>query len=224
MNFLGDPKKPLIVIDTPGLNDIDMEKRLKHRADLEKKLAAMQRVDLVLILMNNSCLGCGRLNEGTQDMIADVISVFGGNKNLVNHFAVAFSMCDESDDRWTMDLEENEKEWQVTFEKFFGLDKQNSNDSINDDFKSECKIDMSRLDDKKHKVPMYYLSNIQGNEQKIENTGNKKWSQFEDFELLYKLCVDSSKDPLYCCNYTLMTKFRRAIKQEMQVRRHLYGT
>ena len=49
MNFLGDEAKPLIIIDTPGLNEVSDKKAQKHRIDLIAKLAAMERVDLVLI-------------------------------------------------------------------------------------------------------------------------------------------------------------------------------
>ena len=91
MRFLGntytsDESKPLTIIDTRALNDVNPEKLKEHR------------LDVVLILLDIQAFGGGRkFTNGTFQMIVATITVFGGNTYLYDHFAIGFSCCDEFD-------------------------------------------------------------------------------------------------------------------------------
>ena len=54
---MGDEKNQLIVIDTPGYDDMDKKNSKEYKKDLQNKLAAMERLDLVLILLGKQSLG-----------------------------------------------------------------------------------------------------------------------------------------------------------------------
>ena len=157
INYLGNEKEKLIVIDTPGLNDANVQKAKKHKQDLRKKLESMREVDLVLILLGKKCLGAGggRLTTSINNMIDEIIHIFGGNENLCDHFAVAFSCCDDCDKGWSQNLKTNTKAWQKTFqEKFFSLENEDGNCNEQKDAYETAKGD-------KNKIPMFLLSSVQ---------------------------------------------------------------
>ena len=92
-----DEPTPLIIIDAPGLKD--------YRLHLQAKLAAMQHVDVVLILLDKQALGVGRFANSTFQMFGDIITVFGGNAHLYDHFLIGFSCCDEFGKNRKLDFE-----------------------------------------------------------------------------------------------------------------------
>ena len=148
MKFLGDTydePKPLIIIDTPGLNDVNEEKAKEHRLDLQSKLAAMQRVDVVLILLGKQALGGGgRFTNSTFQMIGDIITVFGGNTHLYDHFVIGFSCCDEFDKNWKLDFDKKSKQWQDKLQSEFGFNQRRLRFSqINNKFKTVVRHRMS---------------------------------------------------------------------------------
>ena len=151
VNYLGDDRKKLIIIDTPGLNDKNVDNGKKHRKDLQLKLEAMEQVDLILILLDKPS---SRLTKSLKDMMYDIIGIFGGNENLYGHFAVGFSHCDESDNSWTQNLEINDVNWKTTFqETFFNRTDEKQNQTQISYFSSvqdEHGAEWSRYDDFEH--------------------------------------------------------------------------
>lgn len=63
VHFLGDEKKELLVIDTPGTGDRDMHQAQKNEADLWIKLRTMQEVHIVLIMVHRQILTGGVLHN-----------------------------------------------------------------------------------------------------------------------------------------------------------------
>lgn len=209
INYLGNDKQKLIVIDTPGLNDANAEKTKKHRKDLRDRLESMGEVDLVLILLNKSCLGGGggRLTKSINDMIDEIITIFGGNENLYDHLAVAFSCCDDGDEGWSQDLDENMDAWQTTLQKkFLGANIIPQND---DEQKNET------ANGYENEIAMFFLSSVQSDHTDKEG---KEWSCQEDFEEIYKLCVQSHKNPLKAVDCESLSKLSDAVACIQKVR------
>ena len=208
MNFFGDTydePKPLIIIDTPGLDDVTTEKTKQRRLDFQAKLVAMQRIDLVLMLLGKQALiGGSTFPDTAFQMIDDIITVFDGNTPLYDHFAIGFSCCDEFERNWKIDFDKKSKQWQDRLQSELIFRKHGVYEIEND------KLTMNE-------IPMYKLSNIQ-HYRRFNKKGVKRWSQYKEFERLCQLCVESQENPLYSTDYILMQKMRTAIERIQNVK------
>ena len=222
VNFLGNEKKPLIIIDTPGLNDISKEKANEHRSDLQGKLAALRRIDLVIIWLGKQELGGGGgFHNSTFDMLRDVIELFGGNTHLYKHFAIGFGCCDEFDKNWLFKIDEKQEQWQNMLQKeFFGKDykrhkqkqqQQQVSNNINSTNDSK-ETQEDNINNENYEIPMFTLSNIQDSSKFNETKDRNRWSHYDQFKQLYKLCKECKKKPLFTTYYLEIMKMKSTIE------------
>ena len=229
VNFLGDKFRPLIIIDTPGLNDVNDVKAKQHRLDLQAKLSAMGHIDMVLIILGRQSIGGGaRFLKSTFEMIGDIITVFGGNEHLYDHFGIGFSCCDNGNTVWRQNFPQNSQQWQNELQSEFGFGKRNNNNNNhnnkidqsdiknnNDDEKKKEKGD--EKENKQKEIPMFKLSNVQY-APKWEKQGNDRWSRYKDFEKLYLSCVEAQKTPLISTDRLLISKMKDKIEEIQNVK------
>lgn len=187
-------EKPLVVIDTPGLNDGQKENSSKHETDLEDKLAIIEKIDVILIVMGKNCLGAqSRLKGSIKSVLHAIIKKFGGNENLYQHFGVAFTGCDGWETGWKTNKEDRIQAWQDYFKTLFAK-------SPHDLFAT----------------PMFLLSNVQ-HVSRWAKDGNKKWSKRKEFENLYQFFIEQHKYPLYTTQSQLMRSIGGAIAKMSEV-------
>ena len=167
-------------------------------------------------------------------MLRDIITVFGGNKNLRNHFVIGFSNCDEWNPNWKFDFNKKSKQWQDKLQSEFGFGKIIDKDYVVvdknkvSDEKEKEKEKESKQDDKKHNdnhdefkkqemsISMYKLSNVQ-HSKRFNKKGIKRWSQYKQFEKLINDCVESRKDPLFSTDFLMMKRMKDAIDRIQKV-------
>ena len=191
-------QEQLVVIDTPGLQD-DKKKAVKHREDLRNKLSIIEKIDLVLIVLGRDALGSGsKFTEPMKRMLTDIIEQFGGNKHLYQHFAVAFTNCDDFNPCWQHGVNKRKKEWKKDLKDLFGIS------------------------DRKFKIKMFTLSSVQ-HEDLWQKQGKEKWSTYDQFDKLYQLCKDKSKAPMYTTQSMMFRKIGEAVNKIREVS-HLFST
>jgi len=108
IDWFGDTGIPLIVVDTPGCDDIAMatveeaDSRNKLRelsTDMHDKLNRMGHIDLVLVVHND--IVSNRLNSATFTVLKMMIEKFSlAEQSIWNNLAVVYSKCNESESIW----------------------------------------------------------------------------------------------------------------------------
>ena len=111
VNFMGDPERPLVVVDTPGhdsesfvLEDdevvsaaIQVERQAEELVDALRKL---DHVHAILVLHND--VYSNRLNPITYELLVKVDEIFGAvdGHSVWQNIIVAYSKCDSDAKGW----------------------------------------------------------------------------------------------------------------------------
>ena len=204
VKFLNDESKPLIIIDTPALDDSEneddsgnKEKEKQYRLDLQSKLEAMQRIDLVLILINLRIpvMSSKRLIHDSL-MIGDIVTVFGANTHLYGRFVIGFACCDEFNHIWKIGFGKISTQWQDLLQSKF-------------DFGKSTDEDVSKTG--KKEIAMFKLSSVQ-HSRRFDKKGIRRWSQYKEFNKLFEYCVQPKINPLYTSDYILIQEIENLNK------------
>ena len=140
--------------------------------------------------MGKSALGAGvRLTNSMNDMLDQIITIFGGNEKLNSHFAIAFTNCDEDKKGWKQELKLRKQQWKDIFAEKL------------------CNDDSSKFE-----LRMFMFSNVQDSS-RWDKQGKKRWSHYKEFKKLYKHCCIQSKAPLETMNCILLSQVGKGVEK-----------